>query len=247
MRWPIFVISLPDALDRRREMQAKLFDLGLPFTFLDAVDGRSGLPSHLEPLIDRSKARTNVWRPMTDGEFACALSHQSAYERIIEENLPGAIILEDDAIPMPGFRDFYQNELYLNADLIQLDHMKARIWPWSGQSIRGITTFYRPALIAVLATGYSITNAGARDLRNRSFPICRKADWPCDVLKMDIRLADPRLIDHPPLGNAPSFLEEQRAAAEAAETETRKTKLRKYPRSVWFRRWVRKRLSRKIS
>ncbi len=49
---PIFVISLPDSLERRENVSERLGALGLPFEFIDAVDGRKRLPPEFEVMVD---------------------------------------------------------------------------------------------------------------------------------------------------------------------------------------------------
>jgi len=58
--------------------------MGLQYELFFGVDGRRGLPAEHEPLVDRS-ARINAGsRPMSDPEYACALSHLMIYRRIVE-------------------------------------------------------------------------------------------------------------------------------------------------------------------
>lgn len=96
--WPVLVISLPDEVQRRSAIAAQLAALSIPFEFVDAIDGRSGLPAEFEARIDRARTQRVLGRPMSEAEYACALSHMRVYERIVAEKLAGAIVLEDDAI-----------------------------------------------------------------------------------------------------------------------------------------------------
>ena len=109
--WPIFVVSLEIATQRRSEIAAQLQDAGLAFSFVDAIDGRTTLPAEWESRIDRDGAARHYGYPMSDSEFACALSHQLVYARILEEGLPGAVVLEDDAILTSEFAAFYRSGL----------------------------------------------------------------------------------------------------------------------------------------
>ena len=77
--WPILVISLQDAAERRAAVSRQLDALGLPFEFRDAIDGRSGLPAAYESQLDRPGTEAHFGRQMSDGEYACALSHLAAY------------------------------------------------------------------------------------------------------------------------------------------------------------------------
>src|SRR5690625_2715287 len=118
--WPIFVISLHDAHERRRSIREQCAELGLEFEFFDAIDGRTGLAPEFEVEIDRGAAEIRHHRPLSDAEFACALSHRRIYQRILERGLPGAVVLEDDAILSRQFALFIGGKGYEQADLIQI-------------------------------------------------------------------------------------------------------------------------------
>ena len=119
--WPLFVISLIDAHERRQRMAEQMARHGLSYEIIDAIDGRQGLPPEYEHKIDRMAARDYMCRDMTDGEFACALSHQMIYERIVHDALPGAIVLEDDAILTSSFAGFVQEKGYLIPTALFID------------------------------------------------------------------------------------------------------------------------------
>ena len=106
--WPIYVISLGDASERRKPLLEALSAFGFDYRLFDAVDGRKGLPAKFEEYVDRKKTRENIARDMTDAEYACALSHFMIFREIDSMKLPGAIILEDDAILQPQFAEFYR-------------------------------------------------------------------------------------------------------------------------------------------
>ena len=93
----IFIISLPRAQERRVTMAAQMNALGLPYTFVDGVDGQAlDLPNH--PAYARAKRLLLCGTELTPGELGCLLSHRTVYERIGELGLPAAVVLEDDAI-----------------------------------------------------------------------------------------------------------------------------------------------------
>ena len=116
---PVFVLSLPDCHDRRARVSAALDGLGLPFEFVDAVDGRRGLPPEYESQIDRPLAQKKGGI-LSDAEFACALSHINIYRRIVSENIDYALVLEDDAVPQPDLARYLAGKHYEGASLTQL-------------------------------------------------------------------------------------------------------------------------------
>ena len=96
-KWNVFVISLQDAVRRRDRLIGQLNSAGLDYEIFDAVDGRQGLPSAYEHMVDRKAMIAEFGRVLTDAECACAISHQLVYNEIIKRGLKGAVILEDDA------------------------------------------------------------------------------------------------------------------------------------------------------
>jgi glycosyl transferase family 25 len=99
---PVFVISLIEAIERRERMTQIMDDLKIPFTFIDAVDGRDfGMSAH--PNYDRAKRLKYFGRDLKGGELGCTLSHKKAYEKMVKDNICQAIIFEDDVILYDGF------------------------------------------------------------------------------------------------------------------------------------------------
>lgn len=86
--------TLPKAfvvnLDRRPDRMAK-FEARCPLQWerLSAVDGRS----------------LTCGRGLRMAEIACALSHLSVWQRILSDDLPAALVFEDDAYFVGGFTD----------------------------------------------------------------------------------------------------------------------------------------------
>ena len=92
-----FIISLPKDKLRREHLEAQLRQTTVPFTVIEAVNG-AALPSDaLAAAYDPGKAVRRFNRELSKGEIGCALSHVSIYRRMVEEYIPMALILEDDA------------------------------------------------------------------------------------------------------------------------------------------------------
>ncbi len=200
---PVFVLSLPDCHDRRARVSAALDGLGLPFEFVDAVDGRRDLPPERESEIDRTEAlrKGNI---LTDAEFACALSHIDVYRRIVSRNIDHALVLEDDAIPQPDLVPYLAGKHYEGASLTQLGQSKRKIYV--GRSgARTIFDDYRsyPQAYGVSirgAYGYVISYHAASHFIENALPVTCAADWPdcVDTLiaSRQFRLAHPFLVLH---------------------------------------------------
>lgn len=101
---PVFIISLPEETRRRALVTDHLAGHGLDFTFFDATDGRKmNVATH--PAYDGPRRRRAHGRDLTGGEMGCLLSHKAAYQKIIDDNLPYALVLEDDVRLGEGFKD----------------------------------------------------------------------------------------------------------------------------------------------
>lgn len=86
----IFIINLKNSVERRLKMQSQMDELGLPFDFIEAVDGRSMSEE------DINNVTSSINYAFLPGEIGCSLSHQLVYKKIVNEDLNSALILEDD-------------------------------------------------------------------------------------------------------------------------------------------------------
>lgn len=93
---PVFVLSLKDEIARREAMDTHLKQCRLNCLFLDAVDGRA-MDVTAHPAYDGPRRLAAHGRHLKPGELGCLLSHRAAYQKIIDDNLDCALLLEDDA------------------------------------------------------------------------------------------------------------------------------------------------------
>lgn len=92
-----FIISLPKDQQRREHLEGQLRQTDVPFTVIEAVNGAALPPDALAAAYDAGKAVRRFNRELSKGEIGCALSHVSIYRKMVEEDIPMALILEDDA------------------------------------------------------------------------------------------------------------------------------------------------------
>ncbi|PKS05593.1 hypothetical protein jhhlp_008111 [Lomentospora prolificans] len=86
----IFVVNLPERTDRRDLMTLAAAVTGLEFTYIPGVRG-ADIPEKVLPPSPRKKnvnwaGKTGSWR-----------AHMNVLQRIVQENLTSALIMEDDA------------------------------------------------------------------------------------------------------------------------------------------------------
>jgi len=202
---PVFVIYLPDCRDRRARVSAALDGLNLPFEFVDAVDGRRGLPPEYESQIDRPKAREpgKILSDaiQTDAEFACALSHINVYRRIVSENIDHALVLEDDAVPQPDLAGYLAGKHYEGAELTQLYHYDGIYVRRAGARsvFGGYRSYLRAPMMKVTGAGcYVISHRAAKHFADGALPVTCAADWPeCTdtlIARRECRVVSPSLV-----------------------------------------------------
>lgn len=90
-------------------MSGQFSRLGLNCDFIYAIDG-SKLRSSRQDLVRLCSDKYSLLcegRPLVDAEFACSLSHLLIYQKMINEHLDVAVILEDDVRIGLAFRSFF--------------------------------------------------------------------------------------------------------------------------------------------
>ncbi len=91
----IFMMNLKRSPERKVYMEHQLQDLGLDFEYIEAVDGSKLTEAEIDQLCDRNAiAQHPDW--LKPGALGCSLSHYYIYKNIVENNIPYALILEDD-------------------------------------------------------------------------------------------------------------------------------------------------------
>jgi hypothetical protein len=235
--WPILVLTLSGDEARREPLLSALREGSVDFELFFGVDGRSGLPSIFETTVDRDLARRKYRRPLSDGEFACALSHQQMYKTILEKGWAGAVILEDDAIMTKDAVTFVKQRLYARADMIMLDHSHARVrGPDLAFSDR--IRVRRLSLPSSRTSAYSVSARAARYLLDAGTPLSDVADWPGDITTIGALACVPAIVRHQEPMNAASHLDRDRHKP-ASEPF-------RFLRPAFWRRWIIKRLSTRV-
>lgn len=237
--WPIFVLTLHGDDARRAPLMAQLAAAGLTARLHHGIDGRHGLPSAFEPLVDRATAQARLGRAMTDGEFACALSHRAICRRLLDEGLPGAIVLEDDAILRPGFAALIGEADLAPLPLVLIDHAFARAVRFTRRPL-GAVSRHRVATNGTMANAYFVNRQGAEALLRAATPVSHPADWPCCLHRLGAWMLAPRLAGHEPPGQGRvSHLDAGRDGAAAAHQPRRLVR----PDA---RAWLRRKLSVRV-
>ena len=93
-----YLINLDRRPDRLREMTERLAALSLPFERISAVDGKTADLRGKVAWV-RATLYGNILPPPL-GHVACFFSHRAIWQKMVDENIPVALVLEDDVIPV---------------------------------------------------------------------------------------------------------------------------------------------------
>lgn len=92
-----YIVNLERSKERKLYMEKILKYISwVDYEFVSAVDGKkmTAIEQQMNFDIEKFKKRYSV--SVRPGEIGCTLSHQKCYRKIVEENIPYALILEDD-------------------------------------------------------------------------------------------------------------------------------------------------------
>lgn len=94
---PIYIISLKDHNHKREKIIKQIKNLGQDnYEIIDAFDGR-GMNFPQFPNYMRSLRLSLYGKDLIGPEFGCFLSHKKIYQKMVNEKVPYALVLEDDA------------------------------------------------------------------------------------------------------------------------------------------------------
>ena len=206
----VFLINLDKNTDRLAYMTSRLNELHIPFERIPAVYGAMLKKDELHKSFAAFRSFLCEGRRVTKGEIGCALSHCEVYRRIIDENLPCALVLEDDvALGDELPRVLHDVEQFCKADTPQAVLLSAHGIEEPRRKQSGIERIGS----GMCTDAYVITNAGARLVLHSNFPMVAVADrwirwkkrfglelyraWPMTAWQDKTRFPDSDVSNHP--------------------------------------------------
>lgn len=102
-----FVINLPSAKERLVNISKQLSNLKIEYEIFPAIYWKKLTEKELRTLYDSKKANKFLWKELTPWEIGCAMSHKWVREKIVRENIPIALVFEDDAIISKKIKKIY--------------------------------------------------------------------------------------------------------------------------------------------
>lgn len=95
-KWNIYLINLARSNERLKACARQFEAFDLPFERIDAVDGDDLSNTDMDALYNFSQSAYH--KHLTSGEIGCYLSHIRVWQKIVDEQLDYAVVLEDDVI-----------------------------------------------------------------------------------------------------------------------------------------------------
>lgn len=168
-----YLINLDKNVDRLHVMDAQLTRLGLGYERVEAVSGKELSPVEVERDFAAVRSFLAMGVRLTRGEIGCALSHGIAYSRMEDENLPVALVLEDDVVLGDGFLDALEDAVnFVDVNKPQVVLFSAWNVPEDERRPHGIVN----APFGTCADAYLITLPAARLIRKANYPVVTVAD-----------------------------------------------------------------------
>lgn len=161
-----YIISAPDAFQRREQIEKNFIKFGIRPNFITAVMGNSLTKQELQ----RYTAPHNI---LNKGAIGCALSHEAIYHNLLESKEPYVFVFEDDARITPEFIDElpgiiqFMNQMSepLVLLLYKADAPTKKVFPMG----KGKNILH--TLAGTAAHGYVINRKAAKNLLDVQMPL----------------------------------------------------------------------------
>lgn len=194
----VFLINLDKSTERRALCEAELNKYGIEFERVAGVYGKDLSADEVARIYDAKRNAKSYKKVLGLGELGCYLSHIKCWQKIVDEKLDYAVILEDDFKLDSSFEHFQTVLSQLqNWDYMRIAYSSRNVPIVDRQAINDEydLVYYKKVPINTLAQVVSFN--GAKKLLQHSKTIFRPVDvdmkhqWEKDIYVIGI---DPPLI-----------------------------------------------------
>lgn len=92
----VFLINLDKSIERLKKSSERLTAQNIQFERIPAIDGTKLTNAEIQAHYSSQLNSKQYYRNLGYGEIGCFLSHRLAWQKIVEQKLQYAIVLEDD-------------------------------------------------------------------------------------------------------------------------------------------------------
>ncbi|AHE73393.1 hypothetical protein M942_22515 [Enterobacter ludwigii] len=202
-----YIINMQNEPNKRHRITAQCQQYGINYEVINAVAGKE-LSGEVLSTVTHDYPTCNL----TPGEIGCALSHLHIYSKMVSENIPHALILEDDVVlngKVLDVLDCITKTIKKSTPEIFLLNNPESYHPKFKRPVTDTLLFYKMAR-ASQACAYVINKQSASRLLNFNLPIKFEADrWMFfrDFCSIKIWCLDEGLIDSNDADKTKSSLE----------------------------------------
>ena len=170
----VFLINLKKNPERLKKSTSQLESLGVEFERIEGVYGKD-LSQHDKDLsVNRFRWWCAQGRKIRDGEIGCALSHYGIYQKMIDEQLDCACILEDDNKYNKQFKDVIERL----ESLVDINKPQVVLLSnYTGIELRSDEICIKSTNRDITTSSYVITRYAAESILRANYPICVPCDY----------------------------------------------------------------------
>ncbi|MDX2426195.1 MAG: glycosyltransferase family 25 protein [Cycloclasticus sp.] len=201
---PIFIINLAHSVERKIFMRQLFEKQRLSSEFIKAIDGRLLGACEISGVYSKKKTIGSIGRELSANEIGCALSHKGVYQKIVDEGIELALILEDDVDFDKELLDVLNlvDKFPADWEIVLLGHHAGASRQsstagslWGRKYLSSAYKLIRPCELACGAYGYLISQQGAVKLLNDLECIAKPLDhYTGDSEHVNLYAIDPAVI-----------------------------------------------------
>ncbi len=206
----IYVLSLETAVKRRENVSNTFSELGIPFSFESAPNGKN-LPNDVFlKHYNSTKNGKTAKRALTKNEIACLMGHRKIWQKIATGDAPLGLVLEDDFDFCASPQEFLDGLGTLSSSIAEQLMIKIDGYSDQGTVLGRVAghDFCVSSRIAPRTTGYVLGRQAAQSLLRSFQSIGRPIDseikhyWEHNV---PVLFITPQLVREGPLGQQSSI------------------------------------------
>ena len=199
MNYKIFVINLDERPDKFKNAEDQILAQGLSCERISAIRGSNLSEEEITKNYDTKANKKHYMKTMSVGEIGCYMSHRAAWQRIIDEELDYAIILEDDAEVLSNFTSGIEclNKL-IEWDFVKLQGGRGGRKAIEKLAITPLLSIVHYDSTPVSCLAQAVSKNGAQKLLSASSPFFRPVDvdiqhyWERNI---DVIGLEPKIVD----------------------------------------------------
>lgn len=178
MTFKTFVINLDSSPDRLESIKTQCDALNIEFERVPAVYGAHLSDDEKNAVFNLEANIQKYHKPLNNGEIGCYLSHIRCFQKILDDGLDYALILEDDSELDASLADYIKavSELTMPWDYIKLSRGSKEKKHLTSQSIGKGINLRTAAKLPSTTTGQFVSRSGAEKLIAHAYPIARPID-----------------------------------------------------------------------